>query len=72
MANPPVQAESSDATIPAVQGVNTEEDGTGVLGIGQGNGVVGQSKGSKGFSGVHGESDGGPGVSGHSVRIRRC
>ena len=37
-----------------------------VLGIGQGNGVLGQSKGTHGFSGVRGESDGGPGVSGAS------
>jgi hypothetical protein len=66
MANPPLQADSSDPTIPAVQGEQTGEDGTGVLGIGPGNGVFGQSKGTQGFSGVHGDSDGGPGVSGTS------
>jgi hypothetical protein len=64
---PNVVADSSDPNISAVEGVQTGEDGTGVLGIGQGNGVLGQSKGSKGFAGVRGESDGGPGVSGASV-----
>ena len=63
----PVNGDSSDPAVPAVQGVQTGEDGTGVLGIGDGNGVLGQSKGSKGFAGVRGESNGGPGVSGASV-----
>jgi hypothetical protein len=67
MSSPAVDAGSSDPNIAAVKGTQTGEDGTGVLGIGQGNGVLGQSKGSKGFSGVRGESDGGPGVSGASV-----
>ena len=63
----PLNGDSSDPAIPGVQGVQTGDDGTGVLGIGQGNGVVGQSKGNNGFAGVRGESDGGPGVSGESV-----
>src|SRR5678815_5182813 len=62
-----VVASSEDPTIPAVQGSQTGEDGTGVMGVGQGVGVFGQSTGSHGFSGVRGESEGGPGVSGASV-----
>jgi hypothetical protein len=62
-----LNGDSSDPTVPGVQGVNTGEDGNGLLGIGQGNGVLGRSKGSHGFSGVRGESNGGPGVSGASV-----
>jgi len=62
----PVKADSSDPTIPAVLGEQSGEDGTAILGIGQGIGVFGQSKGNNGFSGVHGESNGGAGVSGSS------
>ena len=63
----PLNGDSSDPAIPGVQGVQTGDDGTGVLGIGQGNGVLGQSMGNNGFAGVRGESDGGPGVSGESA-----
>jgi hypothetical protein len=66
MPGPPVDAASSDPNIAAVLGTQTGEEGTGVVGIGDGNGVFGQSKGPKGFAGVRGQSDGGPGVSGAS------
>jgi hypothetical protein len=62
-----IKGDSADAKISAVQGTNTDDNGTGVLGISQGVGVLGQSKGTKGSSGVRGESTGGPGVSGASV-----
>src|SRR5271166_5708925 len=58
--------DSSDPNIPAVQGTQTGNGGTGVLGIGPANGVIGRSIGS-GFSGVFGESETGPGVSGEST-----
>src|SRR5215470_1188347 len=63
-----VVADSNDPNIPAVQGTQTGEGdgGTGVLGIGPANGVVGRSTGD-GFSGVFGHSDTGPGVSGTST-----
>jgi len=57
---------SSDPQTPAVQGTQTGNGGTGVLGIGPANGVIGQSTG-EGFSGVFGESGTGPGVSGSST-----
>jgi hypothetical protein len=58
--------DSSDPKIAAVQGTQTGNGGTGVLGIGPANGVIGQSTGS-GFSGVVGESATGPGVAGTST-----
>jgi hypothetical protein len=61
-----IVAESSDPNVAAVQGTQTGIGGTGVLGIGAANGVIGQSIGD-GFSGVFGESRTGPGVSGTSV-----
>ena len=61
-----VIADSNDPNIAAVQGTQTGDGGTGVLGIGPANGVIGQSTGS-GFSGVFGESATGPGVSGSST-----
>ena len=61
-----VVADSSDPNIAAVQGTQMGDGGTGVLGIGPANGVIGQSTGS-GFSGVFGESATGPGVSGSST-----
>src|SRR5208283_1134844 len=66
MPHPPVVGDSSNPTIPAVLGTQTGNGGTGVLGIGQANGVIGQSAGTNGFAGVFGESDTGPGVSGSS------
>src|SRR5437868_5524795 len=63
---PNVVGDSSDPNIPAVQGTQTGDGGTGVLGIGPANGVIGQSTGD-GFSGVFGESATGPGVSGSST-----
>jgi hypothetical protein len=60
------QFDSSDVDVAAVQGTQTGEGGTGVLGTGPANGVVGKSTGS-GFSGVFGESRSGPGVSGSST-----
>jgi hypothetical protein len=57
---------SSDPKTPAVQGTQTGNGGTGVLGTGPANGVIGQSTGN-GFSGVFGESGTGPGVSGSST-----
>jgi len=62
----PIIAESSDPKIAAVQGTQTGNGGTGVLGIGPANGVIGQSSGA-GFAGVFGESATGPGVSGSST-----
>jgi len=59
-------ADSDDPKIAAVQGTQTGDGGTGVLGIGPANGVIGQSTGN-GFSGVFGESASGPGVSGSST-----
>src|SRR5437660_691275 len=61
-----VVGDSSDPKIAAVQGTQTADGGTGVLGIGPANGVIGQSTGN-GFSGVFGESRTGPGVSGSST-----
>src|SRR6476659_6560310 len=62
----PVVGDSSDPNITAVQGTQTGDGGTGVLGIGPANGVIGRSTGD-GFSGVFGESATGPGVSGSST-----
>src|SRR6185503_15910747 len=59
-------ADSDDPKIAAVQGTQTGDGGTGVLGIGPANGVIGQSTGN-GFSGVFGESKTGPGVSASSA-----
>jgi hypothetical protein len=61
-----VVADSDDPNIAAVQGTQMGDGGTGVLGIGPANGVIGQSTGT-GFSGVFGESATGPGVSGSST-----
>jgi hypothetical protein len=61
-----ISGQSSDAKIAGVQGTQTANGGTGVLGIGPANGVIGQSTGN-GFSGVFGESTTGPGVSGFST-----
>jgi hypothetical protein len=58
---------SSDPITAAVQGTQTGDGGTGVLGSGKANGVIGKSTGTKGFAGVFGESKGGPGVSAHST-----
>src|ERR1700730_8506316 len=58
--------DSSDPTIAAVQGTQTGDGGTGVLGVGTAHGVIGQSTGG-GFSGVFGQSETGPGVTGQSV-----
>jgi hypothetical protein len=66
MPTAPVDAQSSDPNIAAVQGTQTGDGRTGVLGIGPANGVIGQSTGD-GFSGVVGESKTGPGVSGSST-----
>lgn len=63
---PNLVGNSSDPTIAAVQGTQTGNGGTGVLGTGPANGVIGQSSGN-GFSGVFGESATGPGVSGSST-----
>ena len=64
---PALKGDSNNPSIPGLEGVQTGKDGTGILGVGQGNGVLGQSKGSNGFAGVRGESTGGPGVSGASI-----
>ncbi len=64
---PAQHGDSSDPKVPAVQGLQTGVDGTGVSGIALGIGVFGQSTGPNGFSGVRGESTGGPGVSAASV-----
>ena len=66
-AQPPLHGDSIDPKVPAVQGLQTGMDGTGVSGVASGVGVFGQSTGPNGFSGVRGESTGGPGVSGASV-----
>ena len=66
-AQPPLHGDSIDPQVPAVQGLQTGMDGTGVSGVASGVGVLGQSTGPNGFSGVRGESTGGPGVSGASV-----
>jgi hypothetical protein len=66
MATNPVDAISSDPKIAAVQGTQKGSGGTGVLGTGPANGVIGRSTGN-GFSGVFGESATGPGVSGSST-----
>ena len=58
--------DSNDPKVPAVQGNQTGDGGTAILGIGQANGVIGKSVG-KGFSGVFGDSGSGPGVSGNST-----
>ena len=58
--------DSSDPMIAAVQGTQSGDGGTGVLGVGPANGVIGQSTGS-GFSGVYGQSNTGPGVTGEST-----
>jgi hypothetical protein len=63
---PNIVADSRDPSIPAVQGTQTGNGGTGVLGTGPANGVIGKSTG-EGFSGVFGESKTGPGVSGSSI-----
>ena len=63
----PLTGASADPGVPAVRGLQSGNDGTGVAGIAPGVGVLGQSTGSHGFSGVRGESVGGPGVSGAST-----
>ena len=63
----PLHGESKDPRVPAVEGLQSGDDGTGVAGIAPGVGVFGQSTGARGFSGVRGESVGGPGVSAASV-----
>lgn len=63
---PNLVGNSNDPTIAAVQGTLTGNGGTGVLGTGPANGVIGQSTGN-GSSGVFGESATGPGVSGSST-----
>src|SRR5215207_4720884 len=66
VAMPNLIGESADPSIAAVKGTQTGDGGSGVLGTGPANGVIGQSTGS-GFSGVFGQSATGPGVSGSST-----
>jgi hypothetical protein len=59
--------DSSDPAIPAITGTQSGKDGTAILGTADGIGVLGQSTGSGGLSGVRGESSAGPGISGSST-----